>query len=407
MDKKRSEEWYALLNKKDAGYSDTTNPWYKGDMKSSDWVNMEIPGYWATGPLGPVNGAVWFRKEINVPASMVGKPARLILGCIVDADYAFINGIQVGNTGYMYPSRKYAVAPGILHEGRNMIVVRIISNIGKGGFVKGKSYELVTEDQRIDLKGTWQYRVGAIMSPLEGQTFVRWKPVGLFNAMISPLVNFTIKGAVWYQGESNASRYAEYTRLLNTLISDWRSKWNQGNFPFLFVQLPNFMEAKAQPSESEWAFFREAQRKALTVPVTGMVVTYDLGEWNDIHPLNKKDVGVRLALAASKVAYGDEKVVFSGPVNNSFKIENNRVIISFLNTGSGLTARGGELNHFSIAAADGKFVWAKAVIQDNQVVVWSDDIRHPVSVRYAWADNPEGANLYNKEGLPAAPFWIY
>ena len=306
----------------------------------------------------------------------------------------------------MYPSRKYTVAPGILHEGKNILVVRVISNKGKGGFVADKSYELVTRDERLDLKGNWQYRLGAVMDPLEGQTFVRWKPAGLFNAMISPLVNYTIRGAVWYQGESNASRYSEYTKLLSTLISDWRSKWNQGDFPFLFVQLPNFMEAKAQPSESEWALFREAQMKALSVPMTGMVVTYDIGEWNDIHPLNKKDVGVRLALAACKVAYGDDKVVYSGPVYDSFKIIGNKIIISFQNTGSGLMARGGELKYFSIAADDGKFVWAKAKIENNQVVVWNDEIPHPVSVRYAWADNPEGANLYNKEGLPAAPFRI-
>jgi sialate O-acetylesterase len=405
-DKKRSDNWYELLNSKDEGYKDTLNPWYKDDLQSADWRNMEVPGYWADGPLGAVNGVVWFKKEIDVPARMAGKPARLVLGRIVDADYAFINGFQVGTTGYMYPSRKYTVAPGILHEGKNMIVVRIISNKGNGGFVSGKTYELVTRDERIDLKGTWQYRLGAVMDPLEGQTFVRWKPVGLFNAMISPLLNYTIKGAVWYQGESNTSRYSEYTKLLSTLISDWRSKWNQGNFPFLFVQLPNFMEVKAQPSESEWALFRDAQMKTLSVPMTGMVVTYDIGEWNDIHPLNKKEVGVRLALAARKVAYGDDKVVYSGPVYDSFKITGNKIMISFLNTGSGLMARGGDLKYFSIAGADGKFVWAKAKIENGRVVVWSDEIQHPVAVRYAWADNPEGANLYNKEGLPAAPFWI-
>jgi len=405
QDKKRSDAWYNLLNERDEGYKDSLNPWYKGDPKSGEWMNMEIPGFWANGPLGEVNGVVWFKKEINVPASMAGKPARLILGCIVDADYAFINGIQVGNTGYMYPSRKYAVAPGILHEGKNIIVVRVISNKGKGGFVGDKSYELVTRDERLDLKGNWQYRLGAAMDPLEGQTFVRWMPAGLFNAMISPLVNYTIKGAVWYQGESNASRFVEYTKLVSTLLEDWRNKWNQGNFPFLFVQLPNFMEAKSQPSESEWAQLREAQRNILTVPMTGMAVTIDIGEWNDIHPLNKKEVGLRLALVARKVAYGDDRVVYSGPLYKSFKTRGNKIIISFESTGSGLMARGGELKGFAVSSADGKFIWAKANIEKDHVVVWSDEILNPVTVRYAWADNPDGANLYNKEGLPAAPFW--
>ncbi len=407
QDKKRSEEWYALLNSKDEGLKDTLHPWYKGDLPSSGWKSMDIPGYWANGPLGEVNGVVWFKKELDIPASMTGQPARLVLGCIVDADYAYINGVQVGTTGYKYPSRKYVVAPGVLNEGKNTLILRVISNQGKGGFVGDKSYELVTRDERIDLQGSWHYRLGAAMDPLAGQTFVRWKPAGLFNAMISPLINYTIKGAVWYQGESNTSRYDEYTKLLTTLIGDWRSRWGQGDFPFLLVQLPNFMESKDQPAESEWAMFREAQMKALALPATGMAVTYDIGEWNDIHPLNKKEVGIRLALAARKVAYDESGVVFSGPVFDSFKTDGNKITISFINTGSGLMARGGELKHFSVAGADGKFVWAKAIIDNDNVVVWSDEVRHPVEVRYAWADNPEGANLFNREGLPAAPFWIY
>ncbi len=407
QDKIRSDEWYAVLNANDKGIKDSTNPWYKGNMNTADWMKMDIPGYWAAGPLGEINGVVWFKKEITVPASMTGKPARLVLGRIVDADYAYINGVQVGTTAYQYPSRKYVVNPGILHEGLNTLVVRVISNKGKGGFVEDKTYELITKDEHIDLKGPWQYRLGARMEPLEAQTFVRWKPAGLFNAMISPMTNYSIKGAVWYQGESNTSRYNEYTRLLSSLISDWRSRWNQGNFPFLIVQLPNFMEAKAQPSESDWALFREAQAKVLSVSNTGLVVTYDIGEWNDIHPLNKKEVGRRLSLAARKVAYGDDKVVYSGPVCSSYKIEGNKVIISFQNIGRGLEARGGDLRYFSVAGADGKFVWAQAKIENEHVVVWNRETPHPVSVRYAWADNPEGANLYNKEGLPAVPFWIY
>ncbi len=164
------------------------------------------------------------------------------------------------------------------------------------------------------------------------------------------------------------------------------------------------MEAKAEPSESEWASLREAQLKALSVPITGMAVTIDIGEWNDIHPLNKKDVGRRLALAAQKVAYGDEQIVHSGPMYQSMKIVGNKAVIMFTHVGSGLLAKGGELKQFAVAGSDRRFVWAKAKIQNDNVVVWSDEVPHPVAVRYAWADNPEGANLYNKEGLPASPF---
>jgi len=163
------------------------------------------------------------------------------------------------------------------------------------------------------------------------------------------------------------------------------------------------MEKKEQPSESAWAELREAQLKTLSIPNTAMAVAIDLGEWNDIHPLDKEDVGKRLALAAEKIAY-HENIIYSGPIYQSMKIDGNKIIISFTNVGGGLIARNGALKYFSIAGDDKKFVWANAIIQNNKVVVWSDAIQHPVAVRYAWADNPEGANLYNKEGLPASPF---
>ena len=229
---------------------------------------------------------------------------------------------------------------------------------------------------------------------------------GLFNAMIAPLLNYRIKGVIWYQGESNAGRPEEYRQLFPAMIRNWRDKWGQGDFPFLFVQLANFMEPHAQPGPSDWAMLREAQLKTLSLPNTGMAVTIDIGEWNDIHPLNKKDVGKRLALAARHVAYGEENVVYSGPLFQSMEIVDNTANLSFGNTGSGLMATGGEeLHSFAIAGADGKFVWAEARIEGSgKVVVWSDQVPHPVAVRYAWADNPESANLYNQEGLPASPF---
>jgi sialate O-acetylesterase len=242
------------------------------------------------------------------------------------------------------------------------------------------------------------------MDPLGSQTFIRWKPLGLFNAMLSPLLNYTIKGVIWYQGESNAARPAEYRTLFPALVRDWRQKWNQGDFPFLFVQLPNYMDVKPQPSESNWALMREAQLSTLSLPRTGMAVAIDIGEWNDVHPLNKKDVGKRLALAARKVAYADDDVVYSGPIYESMKTEGGKIIVSLTHTGSGLVARGGELRSFAIAGDDKRFVWAKARIENNKVIVWSEQIPNPVAVRYAWADNPEGANLYNAEGLPASPF---
>ncbi len=404
-DKAISDAWYNLLKQKDKGLTDSQKPWFDTTYDASDWATMNVPGYWADGKLGNVNGVVWFRKEFNVPASMAGKPAKLLVGRIVDSDTTYINGKFVGTISYQYPPRRYDVPENLLVEGKNIIVVRVVSNAGRGGFVLDKPYQLSAGGQTIDLKGQWQYKLGATMDPLPGKTFIEWQPMGLYNGMISPLLNYTIKGVIWYQGESNAERPLEYQKLFPAVITDWREKWNLGNFPFLYVQLPNFMEAKAQPFESNWAELREAQLKTLSVPNTAMAVAIDIGEWNDIHPLNKEDVGKRLALAAQRVAYGDKTVVYSGPIYKSIKIEGNKIIVTFENTGSGLVVKGGgELKYFAIAGADKKFVWANAEIVGDKVVVWNDKVTNPLAVRYAWADNPEGANLYNKEGLPASPF---
>jgi sialate O-acetylesterase len=396
--------WYSKLNQNDKGLS--SNPtWKEFSFDASDWSTMKIPSFWADEGLNNVNGVVWFRKEIDVPSSMVGKPAWIRMGRIVDADSVFINGTFVGTTSYQYPQRKYDVPADLLKEEKNVIVVRVISNSGKGGFIKDKPYKLFTPGDTIQLAGDWKYRLGAIMEPLQGQTFFQYKPTGLYNGMLAPSTNYAIKGVVWYQGESNTDRYSEYQKLLTSLINDWRVKYNQGNIPFIIVQLPNFMDPKDEPSESNWAEFRNAQLKTLSVDNTALVVTIDLGEWNDIHPLNKLDVGKRIALAARKIAFNDKDVVASGPIYKSMKIKGNKIEIKFDNCGSGLVPKGSnELKYFSIAGADKKFVWANVKIKGNKIIVLNDEVVHPLYVRYAWADNPWGANLFNKDGLPASPF---
>jgi sialate O-acetylesterase len=405
QDSARIQSWYEKLREKDEGFQPSHKSWNDPTLNTFKWSTMKIPGYWSNTKLGNVNGVVWFRKEFKIPPSMAGLPAKLNLGRIVDADSVFINGVFVGTTSYQYPPRRYEVPAGVLNKGKNIIAVRVINEQGSGGFVLDKPYEITVDGQTIDLKGNWRYHLGATMEPLASQTFIRWKPLGLYNAMINPLLNYRIKGVIWYQGEANTGRSAEYKNLFSALIQDWRSHWNQGDFPFLFVQLPNFMESKSKPSESNWALLREAQLKTLSVPNTGMAVTIDIGEWNDIHPLNKKEVGKRLALAAQKVAYGNTTIVHSGPLYQSMKIEGRNVILTFNNIGSGLVAKGGKkLKCFAIAGVDKHFVWANAKIEKDKVIVWSDKVSDPVSVRYAWADNPEGANFYNKEGLPASPF---
>ncbi|TGE25868.1 sialate O-acetylesterase [Hymenobacter aquaticus] len=400
-----SRAWYAALRQADQGVAKGSTSWYATSYNATDWKTMKIPGYWADQGLGPVNGVVWFRKEVVVPASMVGKPARLELGTIVDSDSVYINGQFAGTTGYQYPPRKYDLPATLLQPGRNVVVVRVINNGGRGGFTLDKQYRLTAGGETLDLRGDWQYKLGAATPPTPGSVSFQNQPGGLYNGMIAPLLPYAIKGVLWYQGESNTAKPEEYQPLLTVLIADWRKHWNQPALPFLYVQLANFMEAKDQPTESNWAGVREGQRRTLVVPHTGMAVALDLGEWNDIHPLNKQDVGKRLALAAQKVAYGDKNVVSSGPLYQSMQVKGNKVTLSFSSTGSGLVAKDGKsLRYFAVAGPDKKFVWAQAKIEGNKVVVWNDQVPNPVAVRYAWADNPEGANLSNKEGLPASSF---
>jgi sialate O-acetylesterase len=405
-DKAASDAWYGRINKEDKGIAPGEKPWFDPTYDASQWATMDVPGCWADGPLGNVKGVVWFRKEIDVPASMAGKPARLWLGRIVDGDKTYFNGKKVGAITYEWPPRKYDVPADLLKEGKNTIVVRIINcnSWARGGFVKDKPYELIGQGQTIDLKGKWQYKLGVTSDPISPTTFIQWQPVGLFNGEIAPLLNYAIKGVIWYQGEANTKNPLEYQALFPALIANWRQKWNQGDFPFLYVQLASFMETKDQPSESSWAELREAQLKTLSVPNTAMAVTIDIGEGADIHPLNKVDVGKRLALAAENLVYGEKDVVYSGPIYKSMIIDGNKITLTFTDTDGGLVAKGGELKYFAIAGQDKKFVWAKAKIEGDKIIVRNDFVPNPVAVRYAWADNPDTANLYNKAGLPASPF---
>ncbi|HVV73597.1 MAG TPA: sialate O-acetylesterase [Verrucomicrobiae bacterium] len=384
-------------------------PWYSTAYVPKEWRPIGVPGYWEDQGLRNLDGVVWYRREIDVPAAMTGRPAKVFLGRIVDADALYINGKEVGNTTYQYPQRRYAVPADVLKAGKNLFVVRVTNTFGKGGFVPDKPYCLIAGNDTVDLKGYWEYKVGEVFLPHRrmGGGFgfsAQNAPAALYNAMIAPLMHYRIKGFVWYQGEANTGRAAEYAKLQPAMIADWRAKWNEGDIPFLYVQLPGFGDYNYLPAESGWAELREAQLQSLAVPNTGMAVAIDLGEWNDIHPDRKKPVGDRLALVAEHLAYGED-IVYSGPVYASSAISGNKITISFSQVGSGLMTNDGEdPQEFAIAGADRKFVWADAKIEGDKVVVWSDEVKDPKFVRYAWADSPVDPNLYNKEGLPASPF---
>ena len=381
--------------------------WNQLNWDDSDWETMQMPGTWRENGVN-VRGTVWLRKDFEIPEAMEGRHARLAMGTLVHNDAVFVNGVYVGSTGYEYPPRRYQIPAGVLRKGKNTIAVRLNAPAGNGEFIKDKPYKIIGDAAEIDLTGTWKYKVGLDLAEVSKYT-ERLKNrqsvgSGLYNGMIYPIRHYRVKGAIWYQGESNAGRSHEYGALVSALITNWRELWQKPELPFLLVQLPNFMEKHEKPTDSGWARIREAQLNTFkTTPNTALAVTYDVGEWNDIHPLNKKAVAQRLFLGALKVVYG-EKVTHSGPVYKDMKIEGDKIVISFTETGRGLMAKGGTLKHFAIAGEDKQFVWAEAVIRGNKVVVSSKSVKNPVAVRYAWSDNPDEANLCNKEGLLASPF---
>jgi sialate O-acetylesterase len=389
-----------------------TQGWPGPDLDTKGWKPMKLPQHWESAGLN-IDGCVWFRKPVDLPDSWAGKDLSLTLGPIDDDDVTYFNGEKIGQTKLWTTPRKYTVPSKLVRAGRNVLAVRVYDGRGGGG-ICGKPEQMALAlaadgDKKISLAGEWLYRVELALLPRPGAPFGPenpWLPAGLYNGMIHPLIPYAMRGAIWYQGEANAGRAYQYRKLFPAMITDWRKNWQQGDFPFLFVQLANFLPAPVEPGDSTWAELREAQLMTLSLPATGMAVIIDIGDAKDIHPKNKQDVGKRLALAARGTVYG-QRIVYSGPIYRSMKVEGGKIRLRFDHVGGGLVARGPDapkLKRFAIAGADRKFVWADARIDGEAVVVWSDKVAEPVAVRYAWAENPEGCNLYNAEGLPASPF---
>jgi sialate O-acetylesterase len=395
----------------DKGYLPNGQTWASPAIDAHAWPTMSVPGIWESTPgLTTYDGVVWFRKEINLPASLVGQPLTLSLGKIDDADSTYVNGVRVGATNGYGLARRYLVPAQVLRPGRNVLVVRVVDT-GGGGGITGEPAELTLSGagQSLSLAGPWQYQVGLdpkhqIVIAIPTSQITPTNPTALYNGMIAPLHPIAFTGVIWYQGENNADRALQYRTLFPALIADWRRRWNQPNLPFLYVQLANYMAARPEPTESAWAELREAQAMALRVPATGLATAIDIGEAGDIHPHNKQEVGRRLALVAEHVAYGDKTVVYSGPAYASMAVAGAAIRLKFTQVGTGLAAKkGAPLQGFAVAGADHKFHWATARVVGNAVEVQSKDVPQPVAVRYDWADNPSG-NLTNQEGLPALPF---
>lgn len=380
--------------------------WKEKDMNDAAWRTMEVPGVWEQQEPADFDGWLWVRKTIELGADDAGKEAVLELAMIDDNDETYVNGQSVGATAGYNLKRKYTIPAGVLKEGKNVIAVRIHDTGGGGGiWGEANDVKITAGTKVISLAGKWLYRIEASE---EGAFSVgpNSYPTILYNAMVSPLAPYAIKGAIWYQGEANAGRAYQYRKAFPLMITDWRNQWKQGDFPFYFVQLATFIANNGNSEKgSEWAELREAQALTLSLPNTGMSVTTDIGDVNDIHPKNKQDVGKRLAAIALNKTYGKNNV-YSGPVYQSFKIEGNKIIVSFSNVAGGLVAKDkyGYVKGFEIAGADQKFHYAKAFIEGDKVVVSCDDVSNPVAVRFGWADDAGDDNLFNKEGFPAAPF---
>lgn len=406
------------------------------DVSTEGWIPVKIPGVVAAKGL-PEAGAVWLRKEVNLPEKTA---SHLPLSLPIDGfDSVYWNGKLIKQTslqdfvgtGSVRISGPYDIPAGEVKQGKNILAIRLYEPVGPAKF---------TGDPQagpVSLAGEWLAKAELEFPALDPQKIAGApqppaNPPGppvvagfLFNGMIHPILPYAISGVIWYQGESNAGRAYQYRTAFPRMIADWRKQWNQGNFPFYFCQLANFMAKKPDPGDSAWAELREAQSRALKFTNTGQAVLIDIGESGDIHPRNKKDAGERLALIALSKDY-NKSIPYSGPVYDSVSIADSKAILKFKHVDGGLVAKplpdtfvvksqtnetaplvrnspASQLEGFAICGEDKKWVWADAKIDGKTVVVWSEKVPAPVAVRYAWADNPT-CNLYNTAGLPASPF---
>lgn len=414
------------LSGKGICFGDTNCPLV--DFDDSSWKEMSLPTQWESVELGVFDGVVWFRKEINIPESWQGKDLMLELGPIDDIDITFFNGERVGGyegMGFWTVERKYKVPSELVKKGKNVIAVRVVDLQGGGGIYgeegQMKIYPIKGKDVKpLKLSGLWkylpvaQYREGdfyvfgaeendfyAARPDFKGIT--AYTPTSLYNAMIAPIVPYGIKGSIWYQGESNVGRHEQYKQLFPAMIESWRAAWRLGKFPFYFVQIaPYIYDDKDDPVSAK---LREAQTETmLSVPNTGMAVTLDIGDVNNIHPPNKQAVGKRLSLWALAKDYGKNDIVYSGPIYKEMVKKGSRITLYFDHIGSGFKAKGDTtLTGFKVAGEDKVFVDAEAYIKGNTVIVYSKEAYDPVAVRYAFTNGSE-SSLFNKEGLPASSF---
>ena len=405
--------------------SDCSRP----EFDDSTWRTMGLPTYWEATEVGQFDGAVWFRKKIEIPKSWIDSDLVISLGPIDDMDETYVNGVKVGGIlvgGFYATPRVYEIPKEIVKDSILDIAVRVL-DIGGGGGIWGpdsmmKVYSKSDTSSSISLPGDWKYLPVAEYSNSKYVFYVYGKngeynkrpkvpvdvgpdtPTMLYNGMIAPLIPYHIKGTLWYQGESNSylpDDYNNYETLFSLIIKNWRTDWGEGEFPFYFVQIAPWTYTDGKNVKSY--VIRDAQFKTLSVPNTGMAVTIDIASLTSIHPPDKQDVGLRLALWALAKNY-HKKVVYSGPLYRSMKIRRGKIILSFTETDGGLVMKdGGDTTNFLIAGKDSIFVNANVKVDGRKLVVYSDEVKNPIAVRYTWSNTDE-ATLFNKAGLPAPTF---
>lgn len=363
-----------------------------------NWASQNYPFYLSRHNLRGYR-LIWLRKTIELSQKDICNDLTLHLGKMATADITYFNGKKVG-TSKRDGIRSYKIPSKILKAGKNIIAIRLLSEWGNGHLGdEASSPFLYSADKAVNipLKGQWKYNAAIEPKLPEGKGYQNHVTC-MYNAKIAPLLPYAIRGFLWYQGEGNSGNYEQYKQLQPTLISDWRIRFQQGYLPFLFVQLPNYGHS------NKFHLFREAQAESLNQPYVGMAVTIDLGDPYDVHYPNKQPVGERLYLRAKEIAYNERNGVFEGPVYDSYQLEGKKIRINFKRNGSKLISKDGKpLRHFEIADSTLQYVNAQAIIDGNSVIVWNENILHPIAVRYAWTSNPN-VNLYNKEGIPATTF---
>ncbi len=398
--------WEAWRKENDAADPGAAGHWEDPALDDKDWTAFPAYKSWDSPELGGFDGVVWFRGSVEIPASWAGQSVTLELGAIDDQDRTYVNGKLVGATTDWSAPRIYAISGGDLRPGHNSIVIRVHDTGGLGGFTVGAEQPCAKRGDEKAPIGQWKYRIGVAQSALKPppESPAPQNSV-LYNAMIAPLTPMTVRGFIWYQGESNVARAAQYQRAFPMMIAAWRNVWGGAELPFYYVQIAPFSGYSTwNLSAGAAAELREAQRLTLKVPYTGMVVTTDLvPDPADIHPLNKQAVGLRLSRLALADAYGLKGITANGPAYREMKIEGGAIRLTFDHVGSGIDVRGGTLSGFTIAGEDRQFVAADAKKDGDTVVVSSPQVKRPVAVRFAWEDALI-PSFFNRDGYPASPF---